>query len=230
METCRLGTVCWRPLCPYVHVCGCKRARRQADSWAILFMQDETDEGHIVDVPVPQIHEELADSAQIIPQERIWCMFQEPRVTAKILVVIKIPELAESPGEVRSPGIAKLSATTAATVVDTTGAKSVCEARSPGIAKLSATTAATAVDITGAKSVGAARSPGIAKLSATTAATAVDTAGAKSVGEARSPGIAMLSATTAAAAVDITGAKYVGEARSPVIAKLSATTPPQLST
>ena len=30
-----------------------------------------------VDVLVPQIHEELVDSAQIIPQECIWCMFEE---------------------------------------------------------------------------------------------------------------------------------------------------------
>ena len=53
--------------------------------------------------------------------------------------------VAKSAFEVRSPGIAKFRAATAAEAVDTTVAKSVVEAPPPGFAKYSAVTAAPAV-------------------------------------------------------------------------------------
>ena len=64
--------------------------------------------------------------------------------------------------------MAKYSAATAATAVDTTVAKSVDEARPPEFVKHSATTAATAVASTVVKAVGEAQPSGIAKYSATT--------------------------------------------------------------
>ena len=95
---------------------------------------------------------------------------RELQVAAKILQVIKVPELAESPDE-ESPGEAGSSRSrtcdtthTAVTTVDTTGAKSVGEAQPPGIAKHSVTTAGTTV----AKNVddGEVRPVEIAKYSA----------------------------------------------------------------
>ena len=67
-------------------------------------------------------------------------------------------------------------------------AKPVVEARSPGIAKYSATTAASAVATSVGD--GEARSLRIAKNRATIAATAVDSTVEESVDEARPPGIA----------------------------------------
>ena len=68
-----------------------------------------------MDVPVPQIHEELVDTAQIIPQERIRC--------------------AESPGDAGSSrSRTSVTTSTTATAADTAVAKYVGEAR-PVIAK-----------------------------------------------------------------------------------------------
>ena len=92
MEDCRFGTMCWRLLCTNVHACGRKRARWWAELWSFAMQEDAAE--HIVDVPVPKIHEELVDIAQIIPQERICCMFEEPQVAAKLLEVIEAPEVA----------------------------------------------------------------------------------------------------------------------------------------
>ena len=81
-----------------------------------------------MDVPVPQIHEEFVDSAQMTPQERAWCMFEAP-------------EPAESPGVA---GGTSDTTSTAATAFDTAVEKSVGEARPPEIAKDWATTVDTA--------------------------------------------------------------------------------------
>ena len=81
-----------------------------------------------MDVPVPQIHEEFMDSAQMTPQERAWCMFEAP-------------EPAESPGVA---GGTSDTTSTAATAFDTAIEKSVGEARPPEIAKDWATTVDTA--------------------------------------------------------------------------------------
>ena len=35
-DVCRYGSSCWRPLCPYVHACGCTCARKWAGLWASL--------------------------------------------------------------------------------------------------------------------------------------------------------------------------------------------------
>ena len=104
MEQCRFGTMCWRPLCPYMQV-GAER---------------------IVAVPVPQIHEELVDSAQIIPQERI---------------VEQTVELAESSGEAGSSWFVTNDTTsTASTAV----AKSAGETGPSGPGANGPTSAATA--------------------------------------------------------------------------------------
>ena len=80
MDPCRYGAACWRPLCPYVHVCSRTRARRWTELWSFLALQEEAVEEHIVDVPGPQIaakipevvetkiHEEIVDSVQTIPR------------------------------------------------------------------------------------------------------------------------------------------------------------------
>ena len=74
-------------------------------------MQEEGDENleevkervheHIVeqtvDVPVPQIVTKILEVVETIPQERIWCMFEEPQVAAKILEVIKVPQIDDFP-------------------------------------------------------------------------------------------------------------------------------------
>ena len=81
----------------------------------------------------PQIHEELVDSTQMTPQERIWCMFEAP-------------ELAESPGEAGfSRSRTSDTTSTAVTTADTAVAKYVGEARPLDIAKHSATTTATTI-------------------------------------------------------------------------------------
>ena len=46
-----------------------------------------------VDVPVSQIVTKIPEVVETIPQERIWCMFEEPQVAAKILEVIKVPQI-----------------------------------------------------------------------------------------------------------------------------------------
>ena len=76
--------------------------------------------------------------------------------------------VAESVVEARPAGIAKHSATTAVTGVDSTVAESVVEARPAGIAKHSATTAVTDVDSTVADTVDEARAAAFGKYSATT--------------------------------------------------------------
>ena len=83
------------------------RAVRWAALWSFLAMQEEGDENlegikervheHIVeqtvDVPVPQIATKILEVVETIPQERIWCMFEEPQVPAKIVEVIKVPQI-----------------------------------------------------------------------------------------------------------------------------------------
>ena len=107
-----------------------------AELWHLLACQED-DAEHIVDVPVPQIYEELVDSAQIIPQERTVeqtvkfaesfgeAQDQHPSIAAEKSVGEAQPpglakydastelELAKSPGDVRPPVSAKCSATTA---------------------------------------------------------------------------------------------------------------------
>ena len=53
--------------------------------------------GQTVDVPVPQIATKIQEMVETIPQERIWCMFEEPQVAAKILDVIKVPQIDDFP-------------------------------------------------------------------------------------------------------------------------------------
>ena len=79
--------------------------------WSFLAMQEEGDENleeikervheHIVeqtvDVPVPQIATKIPEVVETIPQERIWCMFEEPQVAAKILEVIKVLQIDDFP-------------------------------------------------------------------------------------------------------------------------------------
>ena len=200
------------------------------------------------------------------PAEQIL-KFPEPRMTEQLVGVPKIVvELAVSSGEAGSfrPGandttsaaatavaesvdearplvIAKHSASTAATAVDTTVAKSVDETP-PGIAKYSASTAATAV----AKSVGEDRPLGIANHSASTESVfsvsfgeagsfgpgANDTVSvaaavvAQSVEGARPRGVVKYKATTEAELAESSGEfpVEVGGARLPGVAKCSAAT------
>ena len=42
MDSCRYGAACWRPLCHYVHAG--RRARRWAEVWLLLAMQEEEEE------------------------------------------------------------------------------------------------------------------------------------------------------------------------------------------
>ena len=74
-DPCRFGAACWRPLCPFVHACSRTRARWWAELWSLLACQKEYEE-HVVNVPVPRIHEEIVDAVQIKPradpQERFW--------------------------------------------------------------------------------------------------------------------------------------------------------------
>ena len=126
MDPCWYGNCCWRPLCSYVHVCGCKRARWWAELWTWLASVEEADAEHIVDVPGPQIE---ADDLPV------------PRVMKENLEAFEVPqerviELAKSP---ESSGL-RASATTAAAAVATTDWRIAQR-----MAKCSATTAATAV-------------------------------------------------------------------------------------
>ena len=64
--------MCWRPLCPYILACGCKRAREWAETWAFLATQEETSEEQNVDVSVPQIAAKIPELVVIkVPQERV---------------------------------------------------------------------------------------------------------------------------------------------------------------
>ena len=98
MDPCRCGTACWRPFCPYVHANG-DVVIHDGDGGPVLvekvqiILQVHISEQN-ADIPVPQIHEELVDSAQIIPQERIWCMFEEFDDLAQI--AMNIPEVVET--------------------------------------------------------------------------------------------------------------------------------------
>ena len=69
------GTCCWRPLCPYGHS-GRGRAARWAALWSLLAEQ----EAQFVDVPVPQIQEQILEFAEISPQRRIpECIVEHTR-------------------------------------------------------------------------------------------------------------------------------------------------------
>ena len=105
MEPCRYDMGCCRPLCPYGH--SGRRAVRWAALWSFLAMQEEGDENlegfkerfqeriveQTVDVPVPQVATTIPEVVENISQERIWCMFEELQVAAKILEVIKVPQI-----------------------------------------------------------------------------------------------------------------------------------------
>ena len=56
-------------------------------------MQEEGVVEQTIDVPVPQIATKIPEVVETILQERIWCMFEEPQVAAKILEVIKVPQI-----------------------------------------------------------------------------------------------------------------------------------------
>ena len=94
-----------------VHACSCKRTRRWADLWSFLASQEEADAEHIADVPVPQIHEELVDSAQIIPQKISW---SRPSNSQSLLVKLDTAStaVANAVGEAQPLGFAKCNAST----------------------------------------------------------------------------------------------------------------------
>ena len=107
MEQCRFDTMCWRPLCSYVHACGHKRARRWAELWSFLAMQEE-DAEHIVEVQ-PQIAAKILEVAETIPRAPGACSFAAAEYGSSG------PE--KSVGEARLLEIAKHNTTAAITTV-----------------------------------------------------------------------------------------------------------------
>ena len=98
MEPCRFDMGCWRPLCPYGH--SWRRAARWAALWSFLAMEEDANiHERIVEqtasVSVPQINEEIVESVQtiprVIPQERIWCIFEAEEY--REVVKVTPPEL-----------------------------------------------------------------------------------------------------------------------------------------
>ena len=81
MESCRYGISSWRPFRPYVHACSRTRARRWAETW--LFLAEMKDRQN-VDVPLPDVVEEILEVVEITPRERISKRLPEQAVDVPV--------------------------------------------------------------------------------------------------------------------------------------------------